>query len=121
MAGGVIQALRAQGLAGQIPVIGGDGELAACQRIVEGTQLCSLFYPLQEQAEKAIIAAVELAKGQIPSEIDTETPNEVGMVPTITVYAKTITKDTMKEIIIDGDIFTMEEVYANIPRDEWPE
>lgn len=35
-AGGVIEALVAEGLAGKIPVAGQDADLAAAQRIVQG-------------------------------------------------------------------------------------
>ena len=38
MAGGVVAALEAQGLAGQVPVSGQDGDLAALNRVALGTQ-----------------------------------------------------------------------------------
>lgn len=121
MAGGVVAALKNQGLDGKIPVTGLDGELAACQRIAEGTQTFSLYFPLQEQAETALTAAIELAQGITPVEIDSVTATDFGDLPTITLYTKTITQDTMMDIIIKPGIFTMEEVYKNVPKDQWPE
>ena len=38
MAGGVVAALEAQGLAGQVPVSGQDGDQAALNRVALGTQ-----------------------------------------------------------------------------------
>lgn len=45
-AGGAIQALAAQGLAGSVPIVGQDANLAACQCIVEGTQYGTVYKPL---------------------------------------------------------------------------
>ena len=63
-AGGVIQALTAQGLAGKIPVSGQDAELAAAQRIVEGTQTMTVYKPIKNLATKAAELAVKMAKGE---------------------------------------------------------
>ena len=38
MAGGVVAALEAQGLAGKVPVSGQDGDQAALNRVALGTQ-----------------------------------------------------------------------------------
>ena len=52
-AGGAIQALIEEGLAGKILVTGQDADLAACQRIVGGTQSMTIYKPLKELASKA--------------------------------------------------------------------
>ena len=46
-AGGVIQALAAQKLAGKVPVSGQDAELAACKRVIEGTQTMTIYKSLR--------------------------------------------------------------------------
>ena len=43
MAGGVVSALEAQGLAGQVAVSGQDGDLAALNRVALGTQTVSVW------------------------------------------------------------------------------
>ena len=43
MAGGVVAALEAQGLAGQVPVSGQDGDLAALNRVALGTQTVDVW------------------------------------------------------------------------------
>lgn len=60
-ASGAITALDKHGLAGNIPVTGLDSELAACQRIIEGTQLMTVYKPTKEIAGKAAELAIELA------------------------------------------------------------
>ena len=46
-AGGAIQALAEQKLAGKVLVTGQDADLAACQRIVAGTQTMTIYKPIQ--------------------------------------------------------------------------
>ena len=50
-AGGAIQALSEEGLAGKILVTGQDAELSACQRIVNGTQAMTIYKPLSTACE----------------------------------------------------------------------
>ena len=50
-AGGAIQALIEEGLAGKVIVTGQDADLAACQRIVAGTQSMTIYKPLKQLAE----------------------------------------------------------------------
>src|SRR6266571_3308847 len=61
-AGGAIQALTEQKLAGKVLVTGQDAELAACQRIVAGTQSMTIYKPLKKLAEQAADYAVKLAQ-----------------------------------------------------------
>ncbi|SDW61316.1 D-xylose transport system substrate-binding protein [Paenibacillus sp. CF384] len=63
-AGGVIAALAAQQMASIIPVSGMDAELAAAQRIVEGTQTMTVYKPIPKLAEAAADLAVRMAKGE---------------------------------------------------------
>lgn len=62
-AGGVIQALAAQKLAGKVPVSGQDAELAACKRVMEGTQTMTVYKSLKAIAENAAKLSVDLVKG----------------------------------------------------------
>lgn len=63
-AGGVVAALKQQNLAGKIPVSGQDADLAACQRIVDGTQTMTIYKPIRLLAERAAEAAVKMAQGE---------------------------------------------------------
>ena len=60
MAGGVVAALEAQGLAGQIPVSGQDGDLAALNRVALGTQTVDVWKDARELGKAAGEAAVAL-------------------------------------------------------------
>jgi D-xylose transport system substrate-binding protein len=60
MAGGVVAALEAQGLAGQVPVSGQDGDQSALNRIALGTQTVSVWKDARELGTAAGEAAVAL-------------------------------------------------------------
>lgn len=63
-AGGAIQSLSEEGLAGKILVTGQDADLAACQRIQRGTQAMTIYKPVKKLAELAAEIAVKYAKGE---------------------------------------------------------
>jgi D-xylose transport system substrate-binding protein len=62
-AGGVVAALAAQGLAGQVPVSGQDGDHAALNRVALGTQTVSVWKDARELGKAAAKAAIEMAGG----------------------------------------------------------
>ena len=63
-AGGAVQALLDEGLAGRVHVTGQDADLAACQRIVRGTQTMTVYKPLPRLAIAAADAAYAMAVGR---------------------------------------------------------
>jgi D-xylose transport system substrate-binding protein len=65
-AGGAIQALAAQGLAGKVAISGQDADLAAVKRIMQGTQTMTVYKPIKLLATQAAEIAVELGKGEKP-------------------------------------------------------
>jgi D-xylose transport system substrate-binding protein len=70
MAGGVVAALEAQGLAGSVPVSGQDGDKAALNRVALGTQTVSVWKDSRELGKKAAEIANELAAGKSMDEIE---------------------------------------------------
>jgi len=112
-AGGVIQALAAQGLAGKIPVSGQDAELAACQRIVEGTQTMTVYKPIKLLAEKAAELAVAMAKGE---QIQTDRTVHNGKidVPSILLDPISVDKTNIDQTVIADGFHSREDVYKNV-------
>ena len=82
VAGGAIQALAEQGLAGKTLVSGQDAELSACQRIAAGTQSMTSTSP-SRLAYKAAEVAVKLAKKETHGETTRGIPNGRIDVPSI--------------------------------------
>jgi D-xylose transport system substrate-binding protein len=64
MAGGVVAALQAQGLAGNVPVTGQDGDKAALNRVALGTQLVSIWKDSRALGKVAAEAALMLSEGK---------------------------------------------------------
>jgi len=73
MAGGVVAALEAQGMAG-IPVTGQDGDLAAINRVARGTQLVSVWKDSRALGKVAAEAALMLAEGKSMSDVPNTAP-----------------------------------------------
>ena len=63
MAGGVVAALEAQGLAGKVPVSGQDGDQAALNRVALGTQTVDVWKDARELGKAAGEAAVAAVRG----------------------------------------------------------
>lgn len=123
-AGAAIQALSEQGLAGTTVVTGLDADLAACQRIVEGTQSMTTYRRFSVQDERSVEAAVALAKGQELSEVFddlTTTNNGQTDVPSLLLTSEedmfAVTKDNMNLVIEDGWL-AEEDIYKNVGKDE---
>ncbi|HEX7057986.1 MAG TPA: D-xylose ABC transporter substrate-binding protein [Bacilli bacterium] len=114
-AGGVIQALAAQNLAGKIPVSGQDAELAACQRIVEGTQTMTVYKPIKAIAEKSAELAVKLAKGEDVEANQTVNNGKID-VPSVLLEPISVDKNNMDATIIADGFHAKEEVYKNVKK-----
>lgn len=110
IAGGAIQALEAQGLAGKVVVTGHDADVTALKRIIAGTQSSTIFYNTHTQVTETLKAAVALANGE--SVETTGTYNNGKMdVPALELKSQLVDKDNLDEVIIDGGIRTREEIY----------
>lgn len=66
-AGGAIQALAAQGLAGKVAISGQDADLAGIKRIEQGTQTMTVYKPIKQLATRAAEIAVQLGNGETPT------------------------------------------------------
>jgi D-xylose transport system substrate-binding protein len=68
-AGGVVAALTAQGMEG-IPVSGQDGDMAALNRVAQGTQTVSVWKDSRELGRTAGEVAIQLAGGTAPDQVE---------------------------------------------------
>jgi len=62
IAGGAIQALEDKGWSGRVLVSGQDADLAAIERIFDGSQLMTVYKPVGKEARTAAEAAMKLAR-----------------------------------------------------------
>lgn len=111
LAGGVVQALNEQDLAGKVLVSGMDGDLAACQRVVAGTQSMTVYKPIKKLAEKAVELAIALAQKQPLTDKTTIVNNGKKDVPSVLLPAIEVDKDNMDATIIADGFQKKEDVY----------
>lgn len=108
-AGGAIQALAAQGLAGTTIVTGQDCEPDAIKRIIEGTQSMTVFFDVREMSRAAVVAAIKLAKGEDPG-ADTLDNNGFKDVPTIGFPASEVNVNNYRELVINSGYMSEDDI-----------
>lgn len=119
LAAAAIEALSEKRLAGKVAVVGHDADLSACQRVVEGTQLMTVYKPIEKIAKAAAEAAIKMAGGQELFVLDKIYDGKYE-VPYLMVQPIPVTIDNMKNTIIKDSFHRMEDIYINIPEYLWP-
>ena len=115
LASEVVSALSVQRLAKKIMVTGQDADLEACQRIVEGTQIMTVYKPVEKLARRAAECALALAKNEelIGEDVGTISNGEEE-IPYVKLEPIKVTKENMDEVIISSGFHMKEEVYLNV-------
>ena len=115
MAGGVIKALEAAGLAGKVLVGGQDADILACQRIAAGTQYSTVYKNSKAAATKLVECTMKLYRGEL-TEADFGgkygTNLDGDKVPFAAVDPVVVTAENLDEVLIDGGVYTHEEIYG---------
>ena len=118
-AGGAISALEAAGLAGKVLVTGQDAQLDAVQRIAKGTQTMTIYKPIKPLADSAVDSAVKLAHGEALNAPDKINNAKID-VPAILQVPIAVDKDNIVDTVIKDGYHKLEDVYKDVPRDQWP-
>ena len=117
-AGGAISALPPS-LVGKVLVTGQDAQLDACQRIVEGRQTMTVYKAIKPLAYSAVDSALKLARGEKVDAPDKINNGKID-VPSILQQPVSVDKSNMMQTVVKDGYHTMEEVYKNVPKDQWP-
>ena len=103
-------------MAGRILVVGQDADLEACQRIVEGTQLMTVYKPVEKLAQRAAECTVALVQNEtIVGEDVTTLNNGKYQIPYVALKPVCVTEDNINEVIINSGFHLKEDVYLNVP------
>jgi D-xylose transport system substrate-binding protein len=117
MAGGVVAALSAQGMAGSVPVSGQDGDHAAINRVALGTQTVSIWKDARDLGHVSAQAALDLVAGKKMADIPMVKPFTGGAkgvkVNGILLTPLAVTKDNLN-VIVDKGWITKAEVCAGV-------
>jgi len=100
-AGGAIQALAAQKLAGQVAVSGQDADLAAVRRVSAGTQTMTVYKPLKLIASEAAKLAVQLVRNEKPA-FNAQYDNGAKKVDSVLLKPTLLTKANVNLLVTDG-------------------
>jgi D-xylose transport system substrate-binding protein len=98
-AGGVIEILAKNGLAGSVPVSGQDATPAGLGNVLLGFQSCTVWKPASLEAAAASEIIIALLKGETP----TAEKMTADGVPFVAVTPTKITKDNVIDVINAGD------------------
>ncbi|WP_167959100.1 substrate-binding domain-containing protein [Anaerosporobacter faecicola] len=112
----VVRALAEKRLAGKICVVGQDADLEACQRIVEGTQVMTVYKPVEKLAQTAAEYAIKLAKKEYLGDLPIMEDGEK-QVPYVFLEPIAVMKENMDEVIINSGYHLREDVYLNVPEE----
>jgi len=113
-AGGVVEALRAQNLAGKVLVSGQDAELAALQRIVAGSQTMTVYKPISRLAPAAVEAAIALARGEKLNTTRTVNNGRID-VPSVLIEPIPVDRNNIDETVVKDGFQKRENIYKNGP------
>ncbi len=104
MAGGVVAALEAQGLAGKVPVSGQDGDQAALNRVALGTQTVDVWKDARLLGKTAGEAAAQLCQNPDVSAVSGTAPftsPEGNELTSILLKPQAITQDNL-DVVLDA-------------------
>ncbi|MFB2831918.1 D-xylose ABC transporter substrate-binding protein [Aeromonas jandaei] len=109
-AGGAIQALEAQGLAGKVAISGQDADLAGIKRIVAGTQTMTVYKPITKLADTAAQIAVELGDGKAPQS-NAALNNGIKDVPSYLLTPIAVDRSNIDSTVIADGFHSKAQVY----------
>lgn len=121
LASAAIEALSENRLAGKVAVAGHDADLAACQRVVEGTQLLTIYKPIDRIAKAAAEATMMMVRGEMVEFGGNYIDDGKYQVPYLMIEPLLVTEENMRDTFIDGSFHRLEDIYINVPKSEWPD
>jgi D-xylose transport system substrate-binding protein len=103
LAAGALKAINEKKLSGKVFLAGQDADLAACQRIVMGTQTMTVYKPIEGIAQKAAELAMQMAGGALLNNLNMSVNNGKRMVPSILLPPMAVNQGTIRlTVIADG-------------------
>ena len=120
LAGGAIQALAEQKLAGTVLVTGQDAELSACRRVVAGTQSMTVYKPIRALAARGAEVAILLARKQPVPDATRTLHNGFKDVPCILIAPIAVDRDNVASTVVADGFHALADVYHDVPRERWP-
>ncbi len=118
---GALEAMKVVGLAGKAPISGQDATAAGCNSIARGELTVTILKDTRKLVPLAMDLAMNLAKGTAltgltPTSLAdlTGDASKTGMVPCSFLQVQQVTKDNVKQLVVDSGFQTYEDVYKDV-------
>lgn len=102
MSGGIISALKAQGLSPKVKTTGQDASLEGVQNVVTGAQGVTVFKDFRLQAPAAAQIAAAILNGKTPTNINAHVSNGKVSVPSVMLKVVPIDAGNVKMLVTNG-------------------
>jgi len=123
---GALQALRAQRLAGVVPISGQDATADGCNSIVKGELTVSILKDIRDLSPLAVDLVDKLLKGEQAdlqmytlAEL-TNDPSQQGQVPCHFLPVYQVNQDNVYDLVVKSGFQSYDEVYRDIPDAQRP-
>ena len=124
---GALQAMKAQGLAGKVPISGQDATADGCNSIVKGELTVTILKDIRNLAPKATDLMDALLKGQTVADLKqftlaelTVDPSKTGNVQALFLPVQQVTKDNVYDLVVKTKFQPYDDVYRDIPEKDRP-
>jgi len=118
MAGTIIQALKAQGLAGKVLVTGQDATVAGIQNILLGNQSMTVYKAIPLEANAAAQIAADLSKGVSTSSLTngiTTATTDGGNIPSVLETPVAVDKTNIASTVLADGYVTKAAICQGVP------
>jgi D-xylose transport system substrate-binding protein len=124
---GALQAMKAQGLAGKVPISGQDATADGCNSIVKGELTVSILKDIRNLSPLAVDLIDKLLKGSTNTGLSSYTmaeltndPNKTGEVMCFFLEVEQVNKDNVYDLVVVSKFQAYEDVYRDIPEAQRP-
>jgi D-xylose transport system substrate-binding protein len=124
---GALEALRAHGLAGKVPISGQDATAEGCNSIVKGELTVSILKDIRNLAPIAVDLMDKLVKGQSDPSLKsfampelTNDPNGQGSVQAYFLPVQQVNRDNVYDLCVKNGFQSYDVVYQDIPENQRP-
>lgn len=123
---GELQAMKAQGLAGVVPISGQDATADGCNSIVKGEQTVSVYKDIRLLSPKAVDMMDALLKGAPVSGLQEYTLKLLtgedldGNIQALFLPVQQVTKANVYELIVKSGFQPYDDVYRDVPEADRP-
>ena len=124
---GALQAMKAQGLAGTVPISGQDATADGSNSIVKGELTVSILKDIRNLSPLAVDVMDKLIKGEAVEGMANFTLAELtvddsktGEVPCVFLEVQQVNKDNVYDLVVVSEFQAYDDVYRDIPEDQRP-